>query len=390
MWPGRTQKLTAPPIAEIHKLAEKYQNKKRPLINLGQATLGIAPPRAAIDQINEFLSESLEHGYSPDQGDPLVLARVTQFLKDEKGIKKAKSEQIILTCGANQAFANALLAITNPTDEIILLSPHYFDHTMMVELASCTPVLVSYHKTSSGFQIDFDALSQAITPETKAIVLVSPSNPAGSLCPLEHLQTLCQLCKDNGLWLISDETYDLLTFAPKKHISPASLNIYDKIITLGSFSKTFALASWRIGYLYGSPAFREEAIKVQDALVVCAPLPSQYAINGALSVAADFIKHALEMLESRKDILTRIVNSIPSLTASPPDGATFLFVKVPEGLSSYKYSEMLLKKTGIITIPGSVFGPSGEGYVRFSYGNKKAAVLEEAGERLEQFHLKNF
>ncbi|MBW2529781.1 MAG: pyridoxal phosphate-dependent aminotransferase [Deltaproteobacteria bacterium] len=381
-WPGRTRRIRRPPIAGINALARELRAEGRRLIDLGQAILGVPPPPAAMAAVRRYLEAAGPQGYSPDPGLPSVLDRVARFLREQKGIAAAAADRLILTCGANQAFVNALMALTEPGDEVILFGPYYFDHLFAIELGSCVPVEVALRPRRGRFVLDLAALEAALSERTRAVVLVAPANPAGMVLSPDEVAELTALCRRRGIWLVSDETYDLLTFPPAVHRSPAALDPCDRVVVVGSFSKTFALAGWRIGYLYGPPQLVEEAIKVQDTIVVCAPVPAQRAVEAALDEADAFAAQALGELARRRDALLEALEPVEALTAVVPDGATFVLAAIESGASSVDLATTALRDAGVITVPGAAFGPHGEGYLRLSFGNQPPAALREAATRL--------
>jgi len=332
--------------------------------------------------VREFISGSQAQLYSPDPGLPEALQAVARFLRQHKDIGDAAPDRIILTCGANQAYVNAVLTVTQPGDEVVVLSPYYFDHVFAIQLANCAPIEVPMVVRDRRFVLDFDALEAALTPRTRCITLVSPANPAGSCVSPNEVRRLCELCAERGLWLISDETYDLLTFPPARHVSPAALEVHDRVIVLGSFSKTFGLAAWRIGYLFGPSDMVEECIKVQDAVVVCAPVPSQLAAMGALDEADSFVPAARTELLARREAMLEVLDESDLLDATVPDGATFVLARLTLPVTSLDFSRRLVEEAGLVTVPGSAFGPHGEGWVRFSFGNQPPERIREAGARL--------
>jgi len=388
MWPGRTRNLERPPIAKINALAHELEAQGRPLINLGQAVLGLPPPQRALQRVHQYLENTETHGYCPDPGLPSLREATAAFLSSKKNIKDATASRVMLTCGANQAFVNGLLAVTMPGDEVIIFAPYYFDHVFAVKLAGCRPVEVELAFSEGRYHIDFTRLKKALSPRTRAVVLVSPGNPTGRVAEVDEIKTLCELCGRDDLWLLSDETYDLLTFPPAAHVSPAAISPTERTIVLGSFSKTFGLAAWRIGYLYGpNPEFIEETIKVQDALVVCAPVPSQMAALGALEEVDTYVPEAVKELTLRKDSLIAALKSCRTLEAIEPHGSTSVLARITTSdfQDAFAYSRSLLQNQGVITVPGSAFGPHGEGHVRLSFGNQPPSVIARAGERIRRF-----
>ena len=383
MWEGRTRAIERPPIAAVNRLASALAEDGVDLINLGQAVLGMPPPSGAAAAVRALLDRGEANGYSPDPGLPPVLEAVAAYLREVKRVPDATPDRLMLTCGCNQAFANALLAVTEPGDEVVFLGPGYFDHVFTIRLAGCVPVEVQLDLEGERWTVALDRVIAAMTPRTRALVLVSPANPTGHVLPRSLLQELAAACDERGIWLLSDETYDLLTFPPAEHVTAAGL--LERAVVLGSFSKTLGLAGWRMGYMLGPPALMEEAVKVQDALVVCAPVASQHAVMGALPEAEAFAAKARAELVLRRDVLLDALRRCSSLTPTIPDGATFIMARMEDGQDDVAFAEALLRKAGLVTVPGSAFGPYGAGWLRLSYGNQSQDRLAEAGARLEVF-----
>jgi aspartate/methionine/tyrosine aminotransferase len=216
------------------------------------------------------------------------------------------------------------------------------------------------------------------------VVLVTPGNPTGWVGTRSELEQLLDVCAARGIWLVSDETYDLLTFPPSTHVSPAGLGIHERVVVLGSFSKVFALASWRVGYLCGPAGMIEETIKVQDALVVCAPVPSQLAALGAIESVDSYVPGALGTLTSRRDALLRGIEGWDALVPVVPQGGTFVLARLASRADDVEFCRRLLLETGVITVPGSAFGAHGAGHVRISFGNQPVERIEEACERMRR------
>jgi aspartate/methionine/tyrosine aminotransferase len=384
---GRSRDIQRPPIADINDLAAERAAQGHALTNLGQAVLGLPPPEAAMDQVRRYLEVGGVQGYSPDPGLAEVREGVAAFCRDHKEIDAARADQVMLTCGANQAFVNTMLTLTRPGDEVITFGPGYFDHDLAIRLASCVNVEVGLVRTDNRFRFDIDAVADALTPRTRVVVLVSPGNPTGAVIDDASLEQLTDLCAQRGLWLVSDETYDLLTFPGAHHRSPATL-ARDHVVVIGSFSKVFGLAGWRIGYLLGPAWLVDEAIKAQDSVVVCAPVPAQLAALGALGQVDDFARKARAVLLERRDTLLSILGDLAWLTPTVPEGATFTLANLGEGADDVALCRDLVIRAGVVTVPGSAFGPRGAGWVRFSFGNLPVDQLREAGARLRQFDPK--
>lgn len=383
---GRSRDIQRPPIADINALAAERTAQGQTLINLGQAVLGLPPPEAAMEQVRRYLDAGGVQGYSPDPGLDEVREAVAAFCRSHKAIADARADEVMLTCGANQAFMNAVLTLTRPGDEVITFGPGYFDHDIAIRLAGCVNVEVglAQDRSADRFRFDIDAVADALTPRTRVVVLVSPGNPTGVVIDDASLERLTKLCTERDLWLVSDETYDLLTFPGARHRSPAA-RTRDRVVVLGSFSKVFALAGWRIGYLLGPAWLVQEAVKAQDSVVVCAPVPAQRAALGALGQVDDYIRHARAVLLERRDTLLEILHHLAWATPTVPDGATFTLARLADGLDDVALARDLVIRAGVVTVPGSAFGPRGAGWVRFSFGNQPTTQLRLAGERLRKF-----
>jgi aminotransferase len=351
------------------------------LIDLGQAILGLPPPRAAIEGARAYLEESGPHPYSPDPGLPELRDAIAKMLRDVKGIDHATGDGVMVTCGANQAFANALLTVTRPGDEVITFSPGYFDHGYTIRMAGCWEVEVPLCIAANRYAFDIDAVAGAMTERTGVVVLVSPGNPTGAVAPRSFIEELCELCAKRGIWILSDETYDRLTFDDVVHVSPAEVD-RDRVIVIGTFSKIFGMAGWRVGYLHGSDRVIEEAFKVQDALVVCAPVISQRAAIAALVQMDAYVANARAELQARRDALLSAIDGWELVMPRVPEGATFFLARMREGDDDVAFCKQILRDAGVVTVPGSAFGSAGRGSVRFSFGNQCVEVLREAGQRL--------
>jgi aspartate/methionine/tyrosine aminotransferase len=384
-WTGRTADWVRPPIAVVARLAGELRAQGADLIDLGQAILGLPPPAAAMQGVRAYLEEPGPHVYSPDPGLPALREAIARMLVHHKHIPGARGDGVMVTCGANQAFANALVTVTCPGDEVITFDPGYFDHGYTIRMAGCTEVPVALPVRDDRYTFDLDAVAAAMTDRTRAVVLVSPGNPTGAVAPRVFIEGLCSLCRNRGVWVLSDETYDLLTFSPAQHCSPASVDPDGRVIVLGSFSKILGMAGWRVGYLYGSDRVIEEAYKVQDALVVCAPVVSQRAVLATLDHLDAYVNEAREELARRRDTL---LSSLEGWTAVRPrvgDGATFLLARLEGQSDDVSFCQRLLREAGIVTVPGSAFGEQGKGTIRLSFGNQPCERLREAGQRMRGF-----
>lgn len=349
-------------------------------ISLGQGVVSYGPPPEAIAQISQFLQDPENHKYKPVQGLPQLVEVLQRKLSTENGIDVA-GRRIFVTAGGNLAFTNALLAIADPGDEVILQVPYYFNHEMAVTMASCRPVLVP---TDAKYQLRPDLIAQAITPKTKAVVTISPNNPSGAVYPESALRAVNELCRVHGLYHIHDEAYEYFTYGSARHFSPASIaDSADHTISLFSLSKAYGFASWRIGYMVVPEHLISAVNKIQDTILICAPVISQYAAIGALTAGRAYCREKLSSLNEIRDQVLLKLQTISDLCEVPPaDGAFYFLLRVKSDFDPVVLAQRLVREHKVAVIPGNAFGFEHGCYLRVSYGALTLANAEEGVARL--------
>ena len=349
-------------------------------ISLGQGVVYYGPPETALQSVMAHGRE-LNQFYGPVEGIPELAGILTHKLSEENHISIDEQRRLVVTAGANMGFLNALFAITDPGAEVILPTPYYFNHEMAVRMLNCEPVCVA---TDQHFQLDPEAVAAAITPRTAAVVTISPNNPSGAVYPEQTLRTINEICRDRGIYHISDEAYEYFVFDDRRHYSPASLDDSARhTISLFSLSKAFGFSSWRIGYML-IPAHLHEAVrKVQDTNLICPPLASQYAAIGALEAGRGFCDvNISQIAQNRLVVLDELkkLNCIAGAVRS--DGAFYAFLRLKTALRDMDIVERLVREFRIAAMPGSAFGMQAGCYLRISYGALDEATLEEGLHRL--------
>ena len=255
-------------------------------ISLGQGMVSYGPPPEALEAARRFGGDAADHRYGPVDGLPSLLAAVERKLAAENGVATRPASRLLVTAGGNQAFMNAILAITDPGDEVILPAPYYFNHHMALVMAGAKPILAA---TTADYQLDLDALAAAITPRTRAVVTVSPNNPTGAIYPEDDLRAVNDLCRTRGLFHIADEAYQYFTYAGATHFSPGSIpGAASHTISLFSLSKAYGMASWRVGYMVIPDRLWDAINKIQDTLLICPPSISQHVALAALNVGRPY------------------------------------------------------------------------------------------------------
>jgi aspartate/methionine/tyrosine aminotransferase len=264
------------------------------------------------------------------------------------------------------AFMNAVLAITDPGDEVILQAPYYFNHEMAVCIASCKPVLVP---TDENYQLRPDAIRTAITPRTRAVVTISPNNPTGAVYAESALRAVNDLCRERGIYHIHDEAYENFTYNGARHFSPASIpGSEGHTISLFSFSKAYGFASWRVGYMVIPEHLLVAVKKIQDTNLICAPVISQYAALGALRVGSEYCRKHVATLSEVREIVLNALREIADICHVPrADGAFYFLLRLAGRDDPMELVEKLVRDYKVAVIPGIAFGIEGS-YLRVSYG----------------------
>jgi aspartate/methionine/tyrosine aminotransferase len=372
----RTQSPIIPVIADLIR-------NNPGTISLGQGVVSYGPPPSALTQIERFLAEPLNHRYQPVAGNAALLAAIEQKLASENDVRLGSGNRIMVTAGGNQAFMNVVLALADPGDEFILPTPYYFNQEMAVTIANCRPVLVP---TDASYQLDVAALRAAITSRTRGIITVSPNNPSGAVYPRETLLAVNQLCAERGIFHISDEAYEHFTYEGARHFSAASMAAADAhTISLYSLSKSFGFASWRIGWMV-YPSHLEAAMrKVQDTLLICPPVISQFAALGALEAGGSFVRDKLRGIEEVRLIVQRELGPLvqEKLCDIPPaQGAFYFLLRVHSERRALELAEQLIREYGVAVIPGNAFGLESGCYLRVAYGALQKETATEGIGRL--------
>lgn len=352
-------------------------------ISLGQGVVSYNPPPEAQEFLAKFLAEPTNNLYKAVEGIPPLLAALAAKLQAFNGIEINQNNCIVVTAGSNMGFINAILAITSPGDEIILNKPYYFNHEMAIAMAGCRPVLVD---TDENYQLRPDAIAQAITPKTRAVVTISPNNPTGVVYSAAALRQVNQLCGDRGIYHISDEAYEYFTYNGVKHISPATFaNSSDYTISLYSLSKAYGFASWRIGYMVIPQHLLVPVKKVQDTILICAPVISQYAALGALQAKEEYLRENIGAISQVREVVLESLNHLQGLcTITPADGAFYFFLKVHTQMNAFELVKRLIQEHQVAVIPGTTFGMEDGCYLRVAYGALQQETVKAGMERLVQ------
>lgn len=348
-------------------------------ISLGQGVVWYGPPPEVLDAVHRFGSDQADHRYGPVDGLNVLVDLIEEKLARENGIVVRPQARVMVTAGGNQAFMNALLAITDPGDEVILQAPYYFNHHMAIVLAGARPVPVA---TTDRLQLDLEAIAAAITPRTRAIVTVSPNNPTGAVYDEASLRAVNALCRERGLFHVHDEAYEYFTYGVP-HFSPGAIeDAGAHTISLYSLSKAYGMASWRCGYMVVPERLCMAVRKIQDTLLICPPAVSQHAAAAAIRVGrAHAAAHLPALDRTRRTVRDALTTEGLPCEVPDVDGAFYLFVRIHAALDSMTLAERLVREHRVAVMPGAAFGADGCA-LRVSYGALEPATVVEGLGRL--------
>lgn len=383
--PRRMMQVSPPPLHELHARAKELAVGGADIVSLGQGIPAFAPAPVIEEAIrNAFKGETM-HRYSQDEGLQELRYELAQKLSSHNNIQADPDNEIIITSGANQAFMTAILTATEPGDHILLPAPYFVNHEMAIRICGRVPIEVPLSE-DDGFQIRLDALAPYVDAKTKALVMVSPNNPTGAVYGKEELIECASFMASRGILTISDETYEFFVHDGALHFSIGSIpQLSQHVITIGSFSKSFAMTGWRLGYLVSSREVWTQAIKVHNAMMICAPVPAQMAVLAVLKNYRDFIADKIRTLQEGRTYLRNELRAIPHLSWHPTNGAFFAFARVDLDESVDAIASDILETAHLLVVPGTTFGRHGEGYLRLSYGSLDIESLKKALNRLQKY-----
>lgn len=374
----RIEQVQDPVIPIIGRLTAEHPGT----ISLGQGVVHYAPPL----QVRESVIAACESDASLDRygdvcGNVELLDLIKQKLAKENGISLTEDAAVVCTSGANMAFLNAIAAIADPDDEIVLLSPYYFNHQMAIEIAGCRVVVVP---TKQNYQMDLAAIESAVSSRTRAIVTVSPNNPTGAVYPSADLRAVNELCRVRGIYHISDEAYEYFVYDGGTHYSPASHAGSQKhTISIFSLSKGYGMAGWRAAYMVVPEQLLMPIKKVQDTNLICPPRIVQSAMMSALQVGGSWCKTQAAPFEA---VRNRVFEELAELTGirnlTLPQGAFYFLLGLDSKLDSMQVCEQLIRQYGVAVLPGSTFGVDDACSIRLSYGALAADTVMEGVGRL--------
>ena len=329
---------------------------------------------------------SIEEGYTaytPNAGLLELRNEISDYLYRRFNVSYHPTNEIIVTVGGSQALDITLRTILNPGDEVLVIEPCFVSYAPLIDLCGGISVRVST-SPENGFKITPEQLETAITPKTKAVMLCSPNNPTGTFLNKNDLEALSKVIIQHDLLVLSDEIYAELTY-DEEFTSIASISgMRERTFLISGFSKGFAMTGWRLGYVCAPKDFISPMLKIHQYTIMCAPTMSQFAAIESLKHGENEVGEMIHSYRRRRNFFVESLNEI-GLPCHNPGGAFYVFPSIRNtGLTSEEFAENLLLKQKVAVVPGSVFGKSGEGYIRCSYASSMEA-LQEALKRMKNF-----
>jgi len=365
-------------IREMSQIAAQYDD----VISLGIGEPDFDTPVPIVEKAFEDARGGHTH-YTHAQGDPQLLRKLSACLSKDLG-KTVPPGCIIITHGAMNGLANAFRTLMDPGDEIILIEPHFPDYLAHITLAHAVPRYVP-SGFDNGFLPDPADIEAAITPRTRVILLNSPNNPTGTVVPESLLEEISAIARAHGLCVVSDEVYDRLSFGGRAKSIYSCPGMENHALVINSFSKTYAMTGWRVGFAYGPGPVIDQMVKVGNYAMACASSVSQRAALAALDIPGKVVREMSDTFERRVALVCSRLEAMPGVRVSRPRGSFYVFADI-SGITnqSRQFALDLLEAEKVVVIPGYPFGQSCEGCIRIACTINRQK-LSEAMDRLERF-----
>ena len=353
----------------------------------GAISLGVGEPDFDTPwHVREEGIRSLEKGrtfYTSNSGLMQLREEIGKYLMRRQGLQYDPKKEIIITVGGSEAIDDALRAMLDPGDEVLIPQPSYVSYVPCTVLAGGVPVIVEL-KEENDFRLTPEELREKITPRTKILIMPYPNNPTGAVMEKKDLEAIRDIIIDNDLYVLSDEIYSELTYGVE-HVSIASLpGMRERTVVINGFSKTYAMTGWRLGYAAGPEAIIRQMLKIHQFAIMCAPTTSQYAAVEALKNGDEDIKRMRSAYDERRKFLVGRLREL-GMDCFEPFGAFYVFPSIKKfGMTSDEFATRLLREEKLALVPGTAFGNCGEGFLRISYAYS-IRDLKRALERLEHF-----
>lgn len=367
---------------DMHGVALEMMEAGEEVIVLTVGDSDFASPKAAVEAVKNSLARGRTYYTAPAGDDPLraVISRQQSVLTG----REIAPEQVIVTVGAQNALLIAALCLLDPGDEVIVPEPLYSTYPGTLGLAGAKMITVA-SPAATGFHPQVDSIAAAVTARTKAIFLATPNNPTGAVYTKEELRQIGDICKKHDLWLVSDEVYSGIVYEGR-HVSAGSFaDIAERTVTIGSLSKSHAMAGWRLGWMVAPPALARHAERVNTWVTFGIPTFIQDAAVVALETQPEGMPDLKEAYARRRQLFCDRLMNVPGVVPHWPEGGMFVMLDVRgSGLSAYDFAMELVRQKRVAVVSADDFGASAQGYLRVNLGAADA-LIEEAAARIADF-----
>ena len=367
---GRLDRLPGSATLAINTRARQLVAEGRDVISFGAGEPDFPTPENIVEAAVRAARDPSNHHYTPNVGLEPLRGAIVDYTKQFSGVS-IDADQVVVTNGAKQAIFQALAALLDPGDEVLLPNPHWVTYPASIDLAGGTTVSVPT-TMESGFAVSVEDLDRLLTERTKVLMFVSPSNPTGTTYSAEEARRVGQWARDNDLWVIADEIYQRLVYG-KDEVAPSiatDLAGYDKIILINGVAKSYAMTGWRVGWLIAPKDVAAAAARHQSHSTSNVNNVAQMAALEALTGLQDSVESMRLAFDRRRRRMMELLDVAPGVRCARPDGAFYVFPDVTDLTSeshptSAAIAEVLIEQAGIAVVPGESFGAPG--HLRLSY-----------------------
>lgn len=364
----RVRQIPFSVIREVFEEVHRLEAGGRRIINLGIGRPDFDTP-VPIKAAAKAALDNGEVHYTSNWGLPELRSAIARDLHRHNGLA-VSGEDVLVTLGANEAVFLTMAALLDPGDEVLIPEPAWPHYVYCAQIVGARPVAVQ-GRAEDHFWPDPDELARHITPRTRLLVLNTPHNPTGTVIPADRLAAIAALARRHDLAVLSDEIYGKLVYDGAVHVSPGQLpDMAGRTVTVGSFSKAYAMDGWRVGFVTAPQELLQGMLKVHQYTVTCAPAMLQRAAVQALDGDQSDVAAFRQEFDRRRRLVVDRLSAIPGLRLVEPRGAFYVFVDITgTGLSSEQACRFFLEQAGVALVPGNAFGAAGEGYLRLAYSN---------------------
>jgi aspartate/methionine/tyrosine aminotransferase len=365
----KAQRIPYSQIRVVFDRARELEKQGKHIIHLEIGRPDFNTPDHIVEAAIKALKDG-KHHYCPNAGIPELRQAIVEKIGDEYGLDYSSDSEVIVTNGVAEGIYLAINALLNPGDQILIPDPAWLNYQHVTLTNYVEPVPYALFG-EDDFQPDPDDIEQRITPRTKAILLLSPSNPTGSVLHPNTVEKITAIAENNDLLILSDEIYRKIIFPPAEHVSSATLpGMRNRTLILDGFSKFYSMTGWRIGYVLGPEKLINPMLRYHQYMITSVNTFAQWGAIEALKGDQSPSENMVAEFRKRRDYIYETVDRISGFQCAKPEGAFYIFPNIQEtGMDGFQMSQVLLEKAGVATVAGECFGKKGAGHIRISYSN---------------------